>query len=256
MSAEQQTKINQLLQMQPAGSLFFASWMYQNGISYELQRRYRQSQWLMPVANGVMIRTGKKPTLYGSLSSLNNQTDKHFYISALSALELEGYSHYIPMGRSQVVIGCSRNEWLPKWFEKQDFGVDILIVSSENFADNVGITTSKQNGFEILLSSPERAFLECLNLAPKYYNLVDLYYIMEQLTTLRPELLQILLEQNATVKVKRLFLFMAERAKHAWFEMLDVSKISLGSGKREIVKNGVYNSKYQIVIPQELTNYE
>jgi hypothetical protein len=154
------------------------------------------------------------------------------------------------------VIGCSRNEWLPKWFEKQDFGVDILKVSSENFADNVGITTIKQNGFEILLSSPERAFLECLNLAPKYYNLIDLYYIMEQLTTLRPELLQILLEQNVTVKVKRLFLYMAERAKHTWFEMLDVSKISLGSGKREIVKNGVYNSKYQIVIPQELTNYE
>ena len=37
MSTDLQTIINQLLQMQPAGSLFFASWMYQNGISYELQ---------------------------------------------------------------------------------------------------------------------------------------------------------------------------------------------------------------------------
>jgi hypothetical protein len=47
---------------------------------------------------------------------------------SLSALELAGYSHYIPMGRPQVVIGSSRNEWLSNWSEKLDFGVDILNV--------------------------------------------------------------------------------------------------------------------------------
>jgi hypothetical protein len=79
---------------------------------------------------------------------------------------------------------------------------------------------------------------------------------MELLTTLLPELLQNLLEQNVTVKVKRLFLCMAERAKHVWFEMLDLSKISLGRGKRAIVRSGVYQSKYQIAIPEKLADYE
>jgi hypothetical protein len=113
-----------------------------------------------------------------------------------------------------------------------------------------------QGEFEVLLSSPERAFMESLNLAPKQYNLTDLYHVMEQLTALRPAVIQALLERNSSVKVKRLFLYMAEKANHAWLEDIDLSKISLGSGKRCIVKNGVYDAKYEIVIPEDLKNYE
>ena len=256
MNTDGQTKINQLLQMQPSGALFFAGWMYENGISYELQRRYRQTRWLTPFGTGVMIRTGEKPTIYSALSCLNKQTGKRFYISALSALELAGYSHYVPMGRQRIVVSSPRGEWFPLWLEKQDFGVDILKVSSACFDSQTGITTRMQGDFEILLSAPERAFMECLHLAPKYYNLTDLYYVMEQLTTLRPDLLQSLLEQNASVKVKRLFLYMAEKANHTWLDALDTSKISLGTGKRAVVKNGVLNTKFQIVIPEDLNNYE
>jgi hypothetical protein len=49
---------------------------------------------------------------------------------------------------------------------------------------------------------------------------------------------------------------MAEKAGHSWLEDLDVVKIDLGKGKSSIVKNGVYNSKYQITIPRDLANYE
>jgi hypothetical protein len=38
--------------------------------------------------------------------------------------------------------------------------------------------------------------------------------------------------------------------------MLDLSKISLGRGKRAIERSGVYHSKYQIVIPEKLADYE
>jgi len=53
-----------------------------------------------------------------------------------------------------------------------------------------------------------------------------------------------------------MFLYMAEKAGHAWFSDLDLQIIDTGSGKREIVPNGVYDSKYQVVIPEELKNYE
>jgi hypothetical protein len=256
MNTEVQTKINRLLQMQPSGALFFSSWMYENGISYELQRRYRETRWLTAFATGVMIRTGEKPTLYGALSCLNKQLNKKFYVCALSALELVGYSHYVPMGRQRIVVGCSHGDWFPRWIEKQNWGVDILKVSSACFDLQTGLTTRMQGEFEILLSAPERAFMECLHLAPKYYNLMDLYHVMEQLTTLRPDLLQSLLEQNVSIKVKRLFLYMAEKANHTWLEALDMSKISLGAGKRAVVRNGVLNTKYQIIIPEDLNNYE
>jgi len=236
MNTDKSTKINQLLQKLPSGALFFSSWMKENGISYELQRRYRDSEWLTPVGTGVMARAGEKPTIYGAISSLNKQTGKHFYVGGLSALELAGYSHFVPMGR--------------------DWGVDLLCVTSEYFNSDTGITTMMQGAFEILVSTPERAFMECLNLSPRQYNLMDLYYVMEQLTALRPGMVQALLELITSVKMKRLFLYMADKAGHNWFSDLNLQNVDTGSGKREIVPNGVYDNKYQIVIPEELKSYE
>lgn len=256
MSTEKPSKINQLLQKLPSGALFFSSWMKENGISYELQRRYRDSEWLTSIGAGVMVRTGESPTIFGALSSLNKQTGRHFYVGGLSALELAGYTHFVPMGRPVVYVGYAKGDWVPSWLKKQDWGVDLLYVASEYFDTDTGITPMMQGAFEIPVSTPERAFMECLNLAPKRYNLMDLYYVMEQLTSLRPGMLQALLEQNTSVKIKRLFLYMAEKAGHAWFTELDLQKIDTGSGKREIVSNGVYDNKYQIVIPEELKNYE
>ena len=254
MNVTEQTKINSLLQKFPSGALYFGAWLNQNGIPYTLQQHYRNSQWLTAIDKGVMYRTGEKPTLFSALSCFNNQLNKKFHIGALSALEMRGFAHYVPLGRQTIVVYCPRNEWFPKWFSKYDWGVEILKKYSE-FSET-GITTINENNFEIAVSSPERAFLESLDLAPKHYNITDLYQVMEMLNGLRPNLLQQLLENCKSIKVKRLFLFMAEKAGHSWFEDLDLTKIDLGKGKRSIVKNGVYNTKYQITISRDLTNYE
>ena len=64
------------------------------------------------------------------------------------------------------------------------------------------------------------------------------------------------LESCTSIKVKRLFLFLAEKANHSWVKHINLEKIDLGSGKRSIVKNGAYNSKYKITVPKELVNGE
>ena len=85
---------------------------------------------------------------------------------------------------------------------------------------------------------------------------MDLYYIMEQLTTLRPEAVQRLLESTSNIRIMRMFLYMAEKAGHYWFEELDTDKMDLGAGKLQLVKNGVLNKKYLITVPKELNDYE
>ena len=254
MNTNGQTKINSLLQKLPSGALYFGSWLNENGISYFLQRHYRNSQWLTAIDKGVMYRTNEKPTLFNALSCFNTQLNKKFHVGALSALEMRGFSHYVPLGRQTIVVYCPRGEWFPKWFSKYDWGVEILKKYYE-FSET-GLTKINENNFEIAVSSPERAFLESLDLAPKYYNLTDLYQVMEMLNGLRPNVLQQLLEECKSIKVRRLFLYMAEKAGHSWLEDLDLSKIDMGKGKRSMVKNGVYNSKYQMTIPRDLANYE
>ena len=73
---------------------------------------------------------------------------------------------------------------------------------------------------------------------------------MEGLVTLRPSLVQTLLETCSSIKAKRLFLFLAEAMNHAWVKRIHLSNVRLGEGKRVIVKNGRFDSKYNITVPR------
>ena len=142
-------------------------------ISNDLQHRYIKSAWLTPIGTGVMIRTGDTPTLYGAMYSLNTLADKHLTIGAMSALEIHGYSHYLPMGRPTVSLSAPQKEYLPLWFRKYDWGVTLRLFTTEIFNSDTGITTTRQGVFELPISTPERAFMECLHLAPQYYDITD-----------------------------------------------------------------------------------
>jgi len=80
---------------------------------------------------------------------------------------------------------------------------------------------------------------------------------MESLTALRSSLVTRSLEECASVKVKRLFLYMymAEEAGHRWRNRIDVADVSLGSGPRSLVRGGAGIAKYGIVVPKELADH-
>ena len=89
-------------------------------------------------------------------------------------------------------------------------------------------------------------------LAPQKQDLIECYELMEGLNNLRPNIVQQLLEECSSIKVKRLFLYMAEKAQHPWVRYVEMQKIDLGKGNRSLVENGIYVSKYQITVPKEL----
>lgn len=120
---------------------------------------------------------------------------------------------------------------------------------------DLGLSDYAHKGFTVKISSPARAILECLYLAPKYQPLVEAYELMEALNNLRPASVQALLEECSSIKVKRLFLYLAEKAGHEWLAHLSLNKIDLGSGKRAIVADGAYVPRYQITVPRELESH-
>lgn len=255
MNIENRNKLNHLLKNWNPGSLFFSSWLNRNGYSNQLMQQYRKSGWFSALTKGVMYRTGDKISIWGAISSYNMQEEKNVYIAAHSALEIFGFNHYIPMGKPSLLIGCPTNEKIPIWMKEDHFRYHVESFTTKVFK-KTAFTTKKVNGFDLLVSEPEQAFLECLLLSPNRYNYMDLFYIMEQLNTMRPDVLQVLLENIDNNKVKRLFLYMAQKAGHAWFDKLEASKINIGTGKRMLVENGVYVLEYLITIPKELYEYE
>lgn len=107
-------------------------------------------------------------------------------------------------------------------------------------------------GWPIVLSTPERAVLELMDELPggETFHQVDM--LMEGLVGLSPKRASRLLGECRSVKVKRLFLWFAERHGHPWFERLDRDGIDLGKGKRMLVRGGKLDAKYQITVPEDL----
>lgn len=254
MGIESVNKIDSLLRMGTKNGLYFSEWLKKNGYSDQLVSKYRQSGWLTSLAKGVMYRTGDELSAYAALACYDNQLNKKLRIAAHSALEIYGFNHYVPMGKPILMVAYSKQS-IPDWM-----GSDFFDRSIKPFETNMFVKTYTNKvsveGIELLASSPEQAFMECLLLSPERYNYMDLFYIMEQLTSLRAEVVQALLETIKNIRVKRIFLYMAEKAGHYWFDMLDMEKINIGTSKLQLVENGVYNSKYKITVPKELNDYE
>ena len=74
--------------------------------------------------------------------------------------------------------------------------------------------------------------------------------IIEALLTLRPPLVQSLLETCKSLKVKRLFMYMAETTNLPWVHELNLGKVNLGKGDRTVVKGGRLDPKYRITVPR------
>ena len=254
MTIENRNKLNRLLKYWQPGGLFFSSWLKKNGYSDQLIQQYRKSGWFSTLSKGVMYRTGDKLSFYAALSDYNKQLDKTFYVGAHSALELFGFNHYIPMGKPVLMIGHPQQDKVPDWMDDTDFEYELKFFSTKVFLDPQ-LSFINKEGYKILTSAPEQAFLECLLLAPTQYNYMDLFYIMEQLTALRPEVVQQLLEGISNIKVKRLFLYMAQKAGHDWLNGLDRDRINLGTGKQKLVDKGIYVPEYMITVPKELNDY-
>ena len=54
--------------------------------------------------------------------------------------------------------------------------------------------------------------------------IIEAYELLEGLNNLLPNRLQTLLEQCTSIKVKRMFLYMAEKLNHSWFSYINVRK--------------------------------
>ncbi|MBK7966331.1 MAG: type IV toxin-antitoxin system AbiEi family antitoxin [Bacteroidetes bacterium] len=252
MNTENQSKINQLLSSQPTGTIMLAFWLKEQGYSLELQKRYKKSRWLEAVGTGALKRANDKVNYEGAIYALQKQSAMTIHPGGRTALSLLGLGHFIDFSSSKVVLFGSKNENLPTWFNKYDWGTKVNYYKTAFLPADKFLQEREFKNFSIKISNAPRAIMECLYLVPVKQDLTECYHFMESMNNVRPEVVQELLEICQSVKVKRLFLYLAEKVSHNWFKKLEIEKIDLGKGKRSIILNGCYNSKYKITVPKEL----
>lgn len=208
------------------------------GISRQLVHHYVQHGWLTQLGYGYYLRPGDKLTETGSVASLQaNGVAVH--IGGKSALALKGFTHYLSMSESTLTLYGREVRTLPKWFQQQFKAVlsnSRLFDDPEEPADQYGVSRLSQTAEAPLVSEPERAVLEMLDLVPKQQTLEEARQIMEGLQSLRSKKMQELLTHCKKIKVKRLFWQIAAELQLPVLKKIDVSEINFGSKSAYILQ--------------------
>lgn len=235
----------------PKGLVLTTRLLATNGFTNQLLSQYKNSHWLDSLGEGAYRRRGENVDWKGALAAMQEQLELSVHCGGRTALVLQGYGHFAEFGSHAVYLFGPPGLKLPRWFERHEWGLPVVYKMTklcpaqmaESFIDlPVG-------EYSIRISSPERAALEMLYHVPARQGFNEAERIMESLLTLRPSLVQELLETCTSVKVKRLFLYMAESGHLPWFEEIDPGRVNLGKGDRTVIKGGRLDPKYRITVP-------
>jgi Transcriptional regulator, AbiEi antitoxin, Type IV TA system/Transcriptional regulator, AbiEi antitoxin N-terminal domain len=208
------------------------------------------------VGRGAYAKAGDKVEWTGGLHAIQEQLGLPIHAGGKTALQMQGYAHFLPMGRGvTVLLFGPPGLKLPTWFRQYRWGVKLRYTATNLFPGETdhGLTERELGSYSVSVSTPERAITEVLYGVPDKESYEEAKLLMEGLTTLRPRVVQVLLKQCASVKVKRLFMVLAESCQHGWVKKLDLSKVDFGKGKRMLVKGGRLDSKYNITVPDTET---
>jgi len=227
-------------------------WLEKQGVYQQLVHEYEKTSWVSRLGQGAYARAGDKVEWTGGLYAIQEQMGLPMHAGGKTALQMQGYAHFLPMGKGITVslFGLPGVK-LPMWFKQNRWGIKIRYTTTNLFSAKAGpgLTRKDMGSYLLSVSTPERAMMEVLYGVPNEESYEEAKLLMEGLTTLRPRLVQTLLEHCASVKVKRLFMVIAESCGHAWVKKLDTSKVNFGKGKRMLVRGGRLHSKYKITVP-------
>jgi hypothetical protein len=248
----------------PEGSFVTRHWLLNQGINHHTIDNLVKSVQLEVVRKGIYKRPFTKLSWQGVVLALQQMYDFDVVIGGLTALELQGYAHYLPLNKSSQIHLFSKRS-LPDWTSSVVEGTNFVCHLQSDLQSRAHL----KNGFNSILkgntflfpwrdelpglemSDPERAILELLVDVPNEISFENAEQILQGMTSLSPNKLNELLLVCDNIRVRRLFLWMAERQNHQWFKKLNLADISLGSGNRVLLKGGVLNKKYKITVPQE-----
>lgn len=252
MTTQNESKINHLLQQLPNGSVATTTGLHKLGIGLTLISKYVSSGWFDRLGVGAVVRRGSKVRWQGAVYALQNQLELSVHPAGKTALGLLGSLHYVPLGQTQIALFYRTKENLPKWFTQHEWSIRLQLIKSDLFGDgdSLGLTDVPTGEFSLKVSSNERAILEYLHLLENDNPGDEPMKLMDGLAWLRPDVLQQLLEACRSVKVKRLFLVLAEQANHPWLKKLDLKRMSFGKGKRQFVFGGYLHPHYLITVPR------
>lgn len=241
-------KLNKLLADVNNTTLVTSEWLNEHGYYKQLVKKYCDSGWLHSIGCGAFAKLNKQVKWPDAVCALQNQIHLDIHVGGLTSLAIYGVTQYVTLSDPNPIFYLYNTYHnrvsLPKWFF--DNFSNCHIEQKKLFDISDSLSKKDVSGVTVTVSSPERAIFEVLSLVPNKISLSHAFELMEMLHRLRLNVVQNLLNNCSSIKIKRLFLYLAEECNHPYFHEIDLAPINLGSGKRVIIPGGKYHEKWKI----------
>ena len=254
MSLQNKPLLSDLYGKLPEGVIAPSVWLEEQGYSRQLVYKYVNSHWLEKLSRGAFVRPNSLLEWQGVVLGLQALLHLPLHVGGLTALNLQGYAHYLPLaGENKIHLYGSKK--LPSWVNSISIDQELILNNRSLFSEEANELGFKQSATKVRdwtlkVSAPERAIIEVLyhveNGGISFQHANELF---EGLTTLRPKLVNSLLQSCKSDRAVRVFLFLADYNQHAWFKKLQLDDL-IGKGKMQIVKGGRFDKRYRITVPE------
>ncbi len=252
-------KSQQLEQLLPYGLVATRKWLLGQGMSRHALDNAIKSCKLHKLAVGTYARLTSPLSWQAVVCSLQRMSDRPVLVGGVSALQELGFGQYLSFSTAQLVHLYGEGKipsWLARIQQKANYqwhntkalwSMEVLEDESyqkpHQWRDDLPV---------IALSCVEKAYLEMLADVPERVSFNYADELMQGLTSLSPRKLDALLKASQSIKVKRLFFWLASRHNYPWFRKLNRDDYDLGKGKRVIAKSGKLDNTYLITVPEHL----
>ena len=279
-----------LHQLLPEGLLADAAWLNAAGYSSSVRSRYVTSGWLQPITRGVFRRPQYRPGIEDVTApllwqhvvvSLQLILKQPIVVGGRTVLELDGLDHNASAGLTEIHLYGEQRA--PNWLCRLPFETSFVFHNAQKLFREEPMINAFENletamagdqpsqlatihgsltwihfgneDWPIVISTRERAILEVIDEIPNRGTFHQADVLMEGLVSISPRRMNRLLSECRSIKVRRLFLWFADRHRHAWVEQINRSEVDLGSGDWILFKGGNIDKKYHITIPEDFDDH-
>ena len=228
MSVQRGQKLNSLQRLLPEGLVASSRWLDEAGYSSALRSKYVANGWLEQPTRGIYKRPGSETRWQHLIISLQSLMRVPVIVGGLSALELQGYGHYVTMGKRRKVHLYTEAP-LSKWLNEIDPEIDFQTRNAKKLFKSEAIFKAIQDlppisstgnvetldnpdgglrlhvwgdrSWPMVISRPERAILEFLDEIPTHQSFEHAAELFTGLSNLSPRQLQASLENLSLIHI-------------------------------------------------------
>lgn len=207
--------LHNLMAQAPRGQPMDTEMLREMGVSERSLSHMVSEAWLEQLGRSAYLLRGDKPTRDGILAFLSRRI-KGLHVGGKTALDWQGVRHNIAFREKVVLWGQSAYRF-PDWVGKHlTYTYQTTNLFGESFPYEEGLKPLPNGNPSVLVSVPERAFLELVSDVGKGQTLEEVENIIVTMRSLRPPVLHMFLDSCTRLKVLKLVKVLGEESGFDW----------------------------------------